>query len=82
MANVNTDASIQAARNRFGREGEYPLIDDAEIIEDIEDKVLQVMAAMGRQERLKAAATAQRQPYTNPAETVGSGGPHECGGKK
>jgi hypothetical protein len=34
MANFNTDGWIQAARNRFGREGEYPLIDDAEIIED------------------------------------------------
>jgi hypothetical protein len=38
MANVTTDAWSQAARDRFGRVGEYPLIDDTEIIEIIEDK--------------------------------------------
>ena len=34
MANFTTDAWFQAARDRFGLAGEYPLIDDAEIIED------------------------------------------------
>jgi tetratricopeptide (TPR) repeat protein len=34
MANFTTDAWFQAARERFGRVGEYPLIDDAEIIEN------------------------------------------------